>query len=143
MILKQRINNASLTDLASDFENLFEQVFGEPGQPQNTWTPRANVLENDSSYLVEIELPGLSADDVAVELKEGRLSVSGEKTSVENDMTVLKSETRNGKFSRSFKFPAQLSADKISANFKNGMLSVELPKSEAVLSRKIEIGTQD
>ena len=141
MILKQRMENSTLNDLASDFENLFETVFGEGPKSPNTWAPRANVSETDASYLVELELPGVTGDDVNVELTDGSLVISGEKTVEEKGegVKVLRSERRGGAFRRSFKFTMQLDAEKITANFNHGILKVELPKSEQVLPRKIEV----
>ena len=140
MILKQRIDGSTFNDLATDFENLVEHVFGE-GNTQNTWAPRANVTETNSAYFVELELPGLAGDDVSVELSEGSLVISGEKSieTTDESTKVLRSERRTGSFSRSFKFQTQLDPERIAASFNNGVLRVELPKSEQVLPRKIDI----
>jgi HSP20 family protein len=141
MILKQRIDGSTLNELASDFENLFEHVFGGETSNQNSWTPRANVLESEAAYFVELELPGLSGDDVSVELVDGSLVISGEKSvgSEDEGVQVLRSERRSGSFRRSFKFSTQLNAEKIAANFNHGILRVELSKSEQVLPRKIDV----
>ena len=148
MILRQRLDKnrtgSPLTDFALDVENIFEQVFGEGTTSSNSnsdWVPRSNVIESDGAYSVELELPGIASEDVTVELKDGSLEISGEKKMVDlsEGSKLLKSEQRNGSFQRSFKFSTQLDADKISATFKNGVLLVELPKSEQVLPRKIEV----
>jgi len=148
MILRQRLDKnrtgSPLTDFALDVENIFEQVFGEVTATSNSnsdWVPRSNVIESDGAYSVELELPGIASEDVSVELKDGNLEISGEKKMADmpEGSKLLKSERRKGTFQRSFKFSTQLDADKISASFKNGILLVELPKSEQVLPRKIEV----
>ena len=141
MILRQRLDKnrtgSPLTDFALDVENIFEQVFGEGTTSSNSnsdWVPRSNVIESDGAYSVELELPGIASEDVTVELKDGSLEISGEKkmADLSEGSKLLKSERRSGSFQRSFKFSTQLDADKISATFKNGVLLVELPKSEQV-----------
>lgn len=146
MILRQRLDNSRtgspLTDFALDVENIFEQVFGETRATNKTeWAPRSNVVETESVYIVEMELPGISSEDVSVELKDGSLEISGEKKIPEpaEGSKLLKSDRQSGTFSRTYKFSTQLDADKISASFKNGMLLVELPKSDQVRPRKIEV----
>ena len=88
-----------------------------------------------------IELPGVSATDVSIEMEDDRLVVSGEKKIDElaEGFTSLRDERRKGKFSKSFEFSKQINPDAIQAEFKNGLLNVVLPKSEKVLPRKIEI----
>ena len=147
MIMKQRINLAGrpFTDLANDFEKVIENVFGDLTQSDSDWAPRANVLETDSQYSVEIELPGISPDDVSVELSDGTLEVSGTKsvTSEMEGTKVIKNERRHGTFRRTFKFGTPLNSDSISAEFKHGILTVMLPKAEEVLPKKINIKVTD
>ena len=142
MIMKQRINlGGPFVDLASDFEKAIENVFGDLTQTDSDWVPRANVLETDSGYSIELELPGVEAEAVSVELSEGTLEISGTKSvSAEVEGTrILKSERRHGSFRRTFKFNTPLNSEGISAEFRNGILTVSLPKSEQVLPRKIDI----
>ncbi len=148
MILRQRVDNRGtgnpLADFALDFENIFENVFGET-KATSDWVPRSNVTETDAAYTVELELPGIGSDEVSVELKDGQLEIFGEKKTGElaDGHKLLKSERRSGAFRRKYKFSTQLDAEKISANFKHGILTVQLPKAEQVLPRKIEVKIQD
>ena len=147
MIMKQRINLSGLpfTDLANDFEKVIENVFGDLKQSDTDWAPRANVLETEGNYSVELELPGINPEDVAVELTDGVLEVSGTKsvTADVDGIQVLKSERRHGSFRRTFKFSIPLNADGIAAEFKHGILTVVLPKAETVLPKKIQIKVAD
>lgn len=143
MITKDRIDNYTnrpFSELALDFENIIEHVFGEGGSKAADWAPRANVMESDTGYVVELELPGISSDEVNVELKDGILEVSGSKSmEPEEGIRLIKSERRTGTFGRKFKFTSQLDSEKISAEFKHGILTIDLPKSEKILPRKIDV----
>ncbi len=129
-------------DFQVDVENLFEQFFGDrPVAPQGRWLPHTNISESDTAYRVSIELAGVKPADVTVEMHDGVLEVSGKREKVElpEGVRALKVEQRSGEFRRKFEFPTLVDADAIEAAYENGVLSIELPKSEKVLPRKINI----
>ena len=129
-------------DFQVDVENLFEQFFGDQEvSSQGRWLPRTNILESDTAYRVSIELAGVKPADVTVEMHDGILEVSGkrEKAELPKSVRALKVEQQTGEFRRKFEFPTLVDADRIEAGYENGVLSVELPKSEKVLPRKIKI----
>jgi len=105
------------------------------------WSPRIEVVENENSFEVSAELPGLERDDVKVEVQSNILTLSGEKrTSQEKkDRNVCICERAYGSFSRSFQLPALVDSTGIKASVKNGVLSVVLPKAEEAKPRHIEI----
>lgn len=138
---KNRINTP-FGDFQVDVENLFEQFFGDREvAPQGRWMPRTNISESDTAYRVSIELAGVKPADVNVEMHDGVMEVSGkrEKSVLPEGVRALKVEQRTGEFRRKFEFPTLVDADKIEASYENGLLSIELPKSEKVLPRKINI----
>lgn len=146
--MKTSSNFNRLGDFQVDIENLVEHFFGNQRTATTSASPfklvpPANVTESETGYALVMELPGVSADDVSIEMKENRLVVSGAKTVAEaaEGERLSRSERRGGEFSRSFEFAAQVDADAISAEFKDGLLSIKLPKSEKVLPRKIQIKT--
>ncbi len=129
-------------DFQVDVENLFEQFFGEgEAKPQGHWSPRTNISESDTVYHVSMELGGVAPDDVNVEMHDGVLEISGtrKKLTLPEGERALKVEQRSGEFRRKFEFTTLVDADRIEAAFENGVLSIELPKSEKVLPRKIDI----
>lgn len=105
--------------------------------------PEADVIETESEIRVLMEMPGMKADDITIDLENNVLSVSGEKReerSEEDDRhTWHLSERRYGQFSRSFVLPRDVEADRIEARFEEGVLRVSIPKSEKARRRKIEI----
>jgi HSP20 family protein len=131
-------------DFQVDVENIFDHLFGDQRPTATTtgrWMPRTNVSESDTSYRLSMELPGVDADAVSVEMHDGVLEISGSRPEVKEveGVRFLKAEQRTGEFRRKFEFTTLVEADKIEAQFENGLLLIELPKSEKVLPRKINI----
>lgn len=144
--MKTSSNSNRLGDFQVDIENLFDHFFGNQqtaATSQLKLIPPANVTESETGYRLVMELPGVSADDVSIEMKENRLVISGTKIVAQagEGERLAKSERRCGEFSRKFEFASLVDADAISAEFKDGLLSIDLPKSEKVLARKIQIKT--
>lgn len=142
-------------DFQVDVENLVGQLFGEnsaDGRTQDrydsadeccstAWTPRISVVESETDYQMVVELPGVDPAEVSVEMQEGRLEISGEKKAAElvEGVSSLRDERLSGAFKRVFEFAKMVEPDGIQAEFKNGLLKIELPKSARVLPRKIDI----
>jgi len=144
--MKTSSNCNRLGDFQVDIENLFDHFFGNQqtasGSPLKL-VPPADVTESETGYALVMELPGVSAEDVSIEMKENLLVISGNKVIADagEGERFAKSERRGGEFSRKFEFASQVDADAITADFKNGLLVLQLPKSEKVLPRKIQIRT--
>lgn len=136
-------NFAPLEDLAREVDSLVQNIFDpdERGQHQTyKYTPHANLAETEKSYELTLDLPGISAEDVSVELNDDQLVVSGErKAIVEDGKTYHRVERRYGKFRRALTIPVPVNEEAISAEYKDGVLTVTLPKSEKVKPKKITI----
>tara|TARA_R110002072_G_scaffold145706_3_gene292366 strand:+ start:2639 stop:3073 length:435 start_codon:yes stop_codon:yes gene_type:complete len=94
------------------------------------FAPDADASATDNAYIINVELPGVSADDVHVAVQDHVLTVKGEKASEheEKGKTYFFSERRYGAFQRSFRLPPDVSEDEISADFKDGILTLQVPK---------------
>lgn len=94
-------------------------------------TPSVDIVEKDDSYKVSVELPGMTTGDIDVKFADGMLTISGEKEEdkQEKKKDYFLSERRYGSFKRSFRVAEGVDADKIEATFKNGVLTVTLPKT--------------
>ena len=109
------------------------------------WMPAMEIVEKPDALLATAELPGLGPDDVNVNVEDGVLTISGEKTEEkkegEAESQVYLWERRYGSFRRSFTLPTSVDVDKITAHFENGVLTLRLPKTESVKAkgRKIAI----
>lgn len=104
-------------------------------------SPAVDLSEDDKSYRVTAELPGVRREDVTVELHEDVLTIRGEKKSEREEKKDRTHwiERSYGSFSRSFSLPSNALADQLVASFKDGVLSVEIPKKETAKSRQIAI----
>lgn len=122
--------------LASDLQRV-------PRSIANFFAPESDACATDECYEINIELPGVAEDDIEVSVRGGVLSVKGEKRAErhERGRTYFFTERSYGAFQRSFRLPPDADAENIAAAFRNGLLTIRIPKSErgAQTHRKIEI----
>ncbi len=105
------------------------------------WAPSVDIRETDEALMVEAELPGIDKKDVKLEVKDGVLTISGERR-YEKDVkeeNVHRIERSYGSFTRSFSLPTNVDAEKVNADMKDGVLTVRLPKRENAKPKAIEI----
>jgi HSP20 family protein len=126
----------------ADFWRRFDQPFGAVGR-WDAGGPRTDITETDSALEVSVELPGLDQKEVDVSLTDSALTIKGEKKSdrEESKKDYHLSERSYGAFHRSIPLPSGVDTGKASAEYKNGVLTVTLPKTQEALSRvkKIEV----
>lgn len=127
------------------FENLYKEmdnlVDGLLKSNDGAFAPRINLAESDAEFEITVDLPGISSDDVSVELHEGKLTISGKvesHTDVEGK-TFHRVERTTGEFRRVVEVGVPVDEDNITAEYKNGVLTVKLPKSEKLRPKKITI----
>ncbi len=123
------------------FDEAFARTRGEPSELAGTWTPAVDVYEDPDKFMIVAELPGVSKDDVQIELKENVLTLRGERKFSEQfkDQTCHRMERAYGQFTRSFTLPAEVEPTKVEAKFKDGVLTVTVPKAAAAKPRLIPI----
>ncbi len=132
------------TRMHDRWNRLFDDFFGNglsDEEMQRVWRPRVDVTENEHEVRVLADLPGIRKDDVSITLENGVLTINGERKVEEEkkDTNVHFSERYYGRFSRSFTIGETIQQDKIEASFKDGVLTVVLPKAEQAKPKKIEI----
>ena len=104
------------------------------------WAPLVDITEDDKEYIIKTELPEVKKEDVKVAVENGLLTIVGErKFEKEENKKYHRVERVYGKFVRSFIVPDAVDADKVSAEFKDGVLKVHLPKSEKTKPKQIEV----
>lgn len=105
------------------------------------WSPAVDIKETPESFEIHAELPGLNKEDIKVSVDEGLLSIEGERTLEKetDDKKHHRIERFYGKFSRSFRLPENVDEDNINADFKDGVLSLTLLKSEKPKPKAIEV----
>jgi HSP20 family protein len=107
----------------------------------SSFSPAVNTRETDEAYLISIDLPGVEKDAIAVDLKDNVLSISGERKFEEEvkEDDFYRMESRYGRFERRFSLPDNTDPDKIEAAFKNGVLTLTLPKAQAKGAKQISV----
>ena len=124
---------------------LFEEAFGRSRPYQvagNTaWWPAVDILESKDGYLIRAELPGMKREDFNLEVKDGTLTLSGERRFEEaaNGVEYHRVERTAGKFSRSFSLPRTVNNSEIKATYRDGILEIHVPKAEEAKAKQIAI----
>jgi HSP20 family protein len=135
-----------LSSLQNEMNRLFNSAFDSPpgngGNLARRWMPAMDLLETDEHFVLRADLPGMSEDDVKIELEDGTLTLSGERTAEHETKGegYYRVERAFGTFSRSLTLPKGVDADGVTARFDNGVLEVRIPKPEERKPRRIEIG---
>ena len=144
-ITKYTFQNPSYSpwrDLA-EVQNRLAGFSDNPLASRSSWTPSVNVSETKDGLELTAELPGLSREDLSIELENNMLTISGEKTEQvtegEEERRYHVWERSSGSFRRSFSLPRTISGDDVAATFENGVLTVLLPKASEAKGRTIEI----
>ena len=128
------LNFGRLSSLQDELDRLFES-------PLTGWAPALDVHEDKDSFIVRTELPGLQRDDIEVSLHDGALVISGERRAekVAEGVEIHRQERYYGKFQRALTLPTPVAADKIKAQYRDGVLTVTLPKVEEAKPKKIDV----
>ncbi len=135
---------SDMVSLQREMNRVFDSFFNgadEPGLLTGTWVPAVDVAEGEDSYTVKVELPGVNRDDVKITLESNILTIRGEKKA-ENEVkekNYHRTERSYGSFQRSFTLPTIVRNDKIDAVYKDGILTVTLPKAEEAKPKQIEV----
>ncbi|MEM7219051.1 MAG: Hsp20/alpha crystallin family protein [Pseudomonadota bacterium] len=131
-----------------EFDDLFARSahWGHREAAANRWVPRADILESSDGYRIELELPAVAAADVDVSVREGVLSIEGERrASYDGDAAdsgkVHRVERLYGRFARSFRLPEDADPEAVEAKAKYGVLTLSIPRREAATRRAIEVQT--
>lgn len=133
-----------LTDLRDEIDRLFDGTLAEFTQSSNLlsgWTPAFDVYEDKDNFTVVAELPGMKKEDIEVSLHNGSLSVSGERKSENKHegAEVYRAERFFGRFQRTITLPATVAGDNVKAQYKDGILTITLPKTEEAKPKQIEV----
>jgi len=131
-----------LTSLRDELDRLFD--FTAPTRDSGLfsgWTPALDVHDEKENLTVQVELPGLKKEEINLSLHDGVLTVSGERKTEREDKEgeTFRRERYFGRFQRSVTLPTAVDTAKVSASYKDGILTVTLPKAEEAKPRQIEV----
>ncbi len=136
----------SFDDIYRQMDHLSRHLFREEeNSGAGHFAPRVNLAESEADYEITLDLPGVDAKDVNVELNDDQLTITGERKSEaeESGKTFHRVERRYGTFRRVITVPAPIDKEKITADYTDGVLRVTLPKSEEVKPKRIEVKKAD
>src|SRR5256714_9349324 len=136
-----------LSSIQNEMNRLFNTFFDEPSAGENSgtslrrWIPAMDLVETDDDFVLRADLPGLSEEDVNIELEDNVLTISGERKAEHEERKegYYRVERSSGTFSRSLTLPEGVDPDAVKASFDRGVLEVRVPKPEAKKPRKVAI----
>ena len=131
-------------NLRDEINTLFEgPTWSNPGRQAqlfNGWTPALDLYQTNDDVVAVVELPGMRKEDIEISLHDGMLTISGErKDENQNGDKDGRTERFVGKFRRSVSLPTRVDSNKVTANYKDGILTVTLPKAEEVKPKQIQV----
>jgi HSP20 family protein len=131
-----------LTTLRDEMNRLFTRTLGEGSSSGSAWTPAWDIFDTADAIVLRAELPGLSAEDIDIEVDDNVLTLKGERRFEDKveEGRYYRLERAYGNFQRSVTLPQGVKADDITATFDRGVLTVRVPKAEEVKPRKIAVG---
>jgi HSP20 family protein len=137
---------SDVSGIQRELNNVFNSFLHGGVQADETihgsyWTPAVDIAEQENEYIVKMELAGVAKDDVKINLESNILTIKGEKKQEkeEKNKNFHRVERTYGSFQRSFTLPTTVKSEKIDAEFKDGVLSITLPKLEESKPKQIEV----
>ena len=124
-----------------EVDRLFDRLFDTPSAAQR-WAPAMDLVEAEDHYLLKADLPGVSQEDVTIEVENGVLTLSGERKAEHerSERGFYRIERAFGRFQRQLTLPEGVDPGAVTADFDKGVLSVRIPKPEKVKPQRIAIG---
>ena len=132
----------------TNFDRLFNDFFAassvigdRTGAVERNWNPAVDVYEEETHYVVKAELPGIDKEDISIDVTDGVMTLSGERKVEEETKEdgYFRREMSYGKFERAFRLPADVNTEDIRADYKDGVLKIEVPKPEEKKPKSITV----
>jgi HSP20 family protein len=133
-----------LTDIQTQMNRLFDNFLGQPsGVMERAWAPAVDMYETKDAVVVSVEIPGLNEKDIHLSITGDLLTIQGERqwTDEARNASHYRQERWFGKFERVIALPIPVDTGKVKATYRDGVLTVTLPKSEGLKPREIKIDT--
>jgi HSP20 family protein len=127
-----------------EMDQMFDNFFGsgkDVDEFSSAWHPSVDIKETKDDFVLMAEVPGMSKDDIKINISENTLTIKGEKKEEQkgDDQNYHRVERRYGAFQRSFTLPTQIHGTKVKAAYKDGILTITMPKKEEVKPKEIPI----
>jgi HSP20 family protein len=122
------------------FEDAVARMFNEP-RGSRPWSPAVDIVETDNNLVIKADLPEVKLEDIEVRVENGTLTLKGERKFEKEEKTkgVHRIERSYGSFIRSFSLPDSFDTNNVNAEYKNGVLTITMPKKEAAKPRQVKV----
>jgi HSP20 family protein len=131
-------------DPLGGFEDVYQRMGqlmrGFPGELGRLWSMPVDIEETDDAYVVEVDVPGVTRDDLSLDWNDRQLTIHGEVKERERSGLLRKQTRRVGRFDYTVTLPGDVDGDRIEATLADGVLTIRAPKAETAKARRIEIG---
>jgi len=123
------------------FDETLSRVWKEEGLQRGLWSPPVDVVDREHEVVLKMDLPEMSQSEIDIKVEENTLTIKGERKFIKEtpEENYIQIERPYGGFHRQFTLPKRIDQDKIKANYKDGVLSVVLPKAEEVYPKQVSI----
>jgi len=135
-----------MESVQEEVNRVFDSFFGpnvyRRGSEPSMWEPEVDISEDKDNLIVQVDLPGMEKDDIRVRVHDGMLTIAGERKldrEEKDGQSYYRRERTFGSFTRTFTLPTTVDGQKIKAAYKNGVLTIDLPKVEAAKPKEIPI----
>lgn len=149
-LMPWRAGDNLMEQMRTEMDDVFQRFFGLPVEAKangesNIWAPRVDISETDKAFIVKADLPGVDPKDVEINVRDGVLTVRGEKKEQkeEKHKNYHRVERFVGQFYRSIPLPVGVDEDNVQATTTKGVLSVTIPKKPEAQPKKIAVKSQD
>jgi HSP20 family protein len=122
------------------FEDAVARMFNEP-RGSRPWSPAVDIIESDNQLILKADLPEVKLEDIEVRVENGTLTLKGERKFEKEEKAkgIHRIERSYGTFARSFSLPESFDTDHVNAEYKNGVLTISLPKKESAKPRQVKV----
>ena len=133
--------NRTLISISHEIDRFFNDFGLNLRESDTVWCPSVDLSETENTYEVKAEMPGMKKEDIKVEVKENVLILTGEKKHETKDdkKNFHRLERVYGKFQRSFRLPREVKSEEIKAKYRNGVLTIEIPKTEEMKPKEVSV----
>jgi len=146
-LTRQHTKPTTIETLRKEMDQFFDDLIPfswkreNGGRMMDTWSPNADITEDEKQFIVKVDVPGMTKNNIKVNFDENRLIVMGERVEEEEEKEkdFIRKERYEGSFYRSFTLPKGVKEDEIKAKFKEGVLTINLPKMEISKPKTVKV----
>lgn len=147
-ITKRKSEPTAIESMRREMDRFFDELTpfswlreNNGGSMMDVWTPSTDMSEDENEYVIKMDIPGMTKDDIEVNFEDNRIVIRGERSEEEKEekKDYIRKERYSGSFYRSFTIPKTVDEDQIKAKFEEGVLKINLPKAEVSKPKEVKV----